>query len=115
MLTFFATAKAFRGHSGIIQRNALKSWTLLHPDVEVILFGDDGGSAEVCAELCLRHEPQVKRHESGMNYLDFMFDRAQKIAQHKYLCYCNCDIILMQDFWRAFAKATAERRQFLMV
>jgi hypothetical protein len=34
MLTFFTTAKPFRGHSGVIQRNALKSWTLLHPDVE---------------------------------------------------------------------------------
>jgi hypothetical protein len=31
MLTFFTTAKPFRGHHGIIQRNALKSWTLLHP------------------------------------------------------------------------------------
>src|SRR5438445_13653512 len=80
VLTFFATAKAFQGHSGIIQRNALKSWTLLNPDVEVILFGDDEGAAEVCAELCLRHEPQVKRHESGMKYLDYMLDRAQKIA-----------------------------------
>jgi hypothetical protein len=115
MLTFFATAKPFRGHSGTIQRNALKSWTLLQPDVEVILFGDDEGAAEVCAELCLRHEPQVKRHESGMKYLDYMFDRAQKIARHKYLCYCNCDIILLEDFWRAFAMTTARWRQFLMV
>jgi hypothetical protein len=115
VLTFFATAKAFQGHSGIIQRNALKSWTLLNPDVEVILFGDDEGAAEVCAELCLRHEPQVKRHESGMKYLDYMLDRAQKIARHKYLCYCNCDIILMDDFWRAFVKTTARRGQFLMV
>ena len=38
MLTLFTTAKAFTGHSEIIQRNALKSWTLLHPDVEIILW-----------------------------------------------------------------------------
>jgi hypothetical protein len=36
MLTFFTTAKPFRGHSETIQRNALKSWTLLGADVEGI-------------------------------------------------------------------------------
>ena len=34
MLTLFTTAKPFKGHSAIIQRNALKSWTLLDPDIE---------------------------------------------------------------------------------
>ena len=47
MLTVFTTAKPFREHSGIIQRNALKSWTMLHPRVEVILFGDKEGAEEV--------------------------------------------------------------------
>ena len=28
MLTIFTTPKPFRGHIGIIQRNALKSWTI---------------------------------------------------------------------------------------
>jgi hypothetical protein len=46
MPTFFTTAKPFPGHDGIIQRNALKSWTRLHPEVEVILFGDEGGAAK---------------------------------------------------------------------
>lgn len=36
MLTFFTTAKPFQGHNRVIQRNALKSWTLLHADVEVV-------------------------------------------------------------------------------
>jgi hypothetical protein len=115
MLTFFTTAKLFRGHSAVIQRNALKSWTLLHPDVEVILFGDDEGVAEVSQELGLRHEFHVERHESGMKYLDYMFARAQQIARHDYLCYSNCDIVLMSDFWNAFEKVVAWRRRFLLV
>src|SRR5713226_719892 len=57
MLTIFSTPKPFRGHIGITQRNALRSWTLLHPEVEIILFGDEAGAAEVCAEFGLRHEP----------------------------------------------------------
>jgi len=36
ILTLFTTAKAFRGHSAIIQRNALQSRKLLHPDVDIM-------------------------------------------------------------------------------
>ncbi len=53
MITFFTTAKPFHGHSAVIQRNALQSWKLLDPDAEVILFGDDEGAADVCAQLGL--------------------------------------------------------------
>src|SRR5882672_6065943 len=115
MLTFFTTAKSFLGHSGIIQRNALQSWKLLNPGVEVILFGDEEGVPEVCAELGLRHEPHVERHGSGMKYLNYMFERAQKIARHQYLCYSNCDIVLMGDFWRAFQIVASQKSKFLMV
>jgi hypothetical protein len=115
MLTFFATAKAFEGHSGIIQRNALNSWTLLHPDVEVILFGDDKGSAEIAAELGLKHEPHVERNEFGTKRLDSMFRRAQAIARHDILCYINCDILLFQEFIEALRQVEREHRRFLMV
>ena len=57
MLTIFSTPKPFNSHSDIIQRTALKSWTLLHPDVEVILFGDEEGAAEACRDLGIDHEP----------------------------------------------------------
>lgn len=115
MLTLFTTAKPFTGHAGIIQRNALRSWKLLHPQAEVILFGDEEGAAEVCEELDLRHEPHVERHESGMKYLNYLLDRAQGIARHKYLCYLNCDIILLEDFRAAFEIACRWRAQFLLV
>jgi hypothetical protein len=115
MLTFFTTAKAFRGHDGINQRNALKSWKLLNPDVEVIVFGEDEGAAQVCSELDLVHHPQVAQHASGRNRLDYMFQRASEMARHEYLCYCNCDIVLMDDFRRAFERAKAWKKQFLFV
>jgi hypothetical protein len=115
MLTFFTTAKPFHGHSGIIQRNALKSWTLLHPEVEIILFGDDEGAAEVCAEFDLHHEPHIERNEHGTKRLDYIFDRAQEIARHDILCYVNCDIILMADFCTAITTVKAVHLKFLMV
>lgn len=115
MLTFFTTAKPFLGHDGVTQRNALASWKKLDPDVEVILFGDDGGTAEVCAEMGLRHEHQVVRHESGATYLHTMFERAQEVARHEYLCFSNCDIILTEDFRRAFERVREWREKFLLV
>ena len=115
MLTLFATGKPFREHSGVIQRNALESWKLLHTDVEVILFGDDPGAAEICGEAGLRHEPFVERNEFGTKRLDFMFARAEAIARHDLLCYINCDIILLSDFCRALERVQAAHSKFLMV
>lgn len=115
MITFFTTAKPLRGHNGISQRNALKSWTLLYPDVEVILFGDDEGAAAAADELHLRHEPYTERNEAGSNQVNYMFARAQAIARHDVLCYSNCDIIFMQDFCAAVARVKATEKQFVIV
>jgi hypothetical protein len=115
MITFFTTGKPFEGHSGIIQRNALKSWKLLHPEVEVILFGDEPGAAEIARELGLRHEPCVERHKSGMKYLNYLFAKAQEIASHPYLCYSNCDIVLMSDFRQGFESVLKWRKSFLLI
>lgn len=115
MITLFTTAKPFNAHNGMIQRNALKSWKLLHPDVEVILFGDDEGAAEVCVELRLRHEPGVERHESGLKYVRHLFSQAQALAKHEYVCYVNCDIILLQDFIDGFQRVRRRMQDFLLV
>jgi len=115
MLTLFTTAKAFRGHFNVIQRNALKSWTLLHPDVEIILFGEDEGSAEAAKDLGIRHEPEVGRNEFGTILVSSMFERAQAIGRHDLLCYANCDIVLLPDFRAALEKVKEKRQRFLMV
>jgi hypothetical protein len=115
MITIFSTPKPFRGHIGIIQRNALKSWTLLNPDVEVILFGDEHGSGEAAAELCIRHEPHVERNSSGSKRIDYIFGRAQELARHDLVCYVNCDIVLTTDFIRAVERVRMEYSRFLMV
>ncbi len=115
MLTLFATPKPFRGHIGIIQRNALKSWTLLAPDVEVILFGDDDGAAEAARDLGLRHEPQVERNEQGGKLLPYIFGRAQQIARHSILCYANCDIVLTKELAQAVRNVASQHNRFLLV
>jgi hypothetical protein len=115
VLTIFSTPKPFVGHAAIIQRNALHSWKLLQPDVEVILFGDDAGAAEVCRDLGIRHEPDVRRNENGTKYLNYIFDRAHEISQNKCLCYVNCDIMLMSDFRESLEIISKAHNEFLMI
>lgn len=115
MITFFTTAKPFYGHIAVIQRNALQSWKLLHPDVEVILFGDDEGAARLCSELGIRHEPDIVVNPSGTKRLDSIFGRAQEVAWHNLLCYCNCDIVLTRDFRQALEDLLNWRSRFLMI
>lgn len=115
MITFFTTAKPFEGHTGVIQRNALTSWKLLDPDVEVILFGDEAGAAEIASELGIRHEPQVSRNQFGKKRLDDMFASAQAMARHEILCYSNCDIILLPDFFQAVKRINNVYKNFLAI
>jgi hypothetical protein len=115
MLTFFTTPKAFRGNLAITQRNAIASWKQLHPEVEVIVFGNEEGAAEAANEFDARFERDVPCNEFHTPYLNAIFDRAQETARHDLLCYINCDIVLTADFKDAFERATAWRNQFLMV
>jgi hypothetical protein len=61
-ITIFAIPKAFRGHIGVIQRNAIEAWTQMRPAPQVLLFGDDEGVADVARDLGVRHVPQVQRN-----------------------------------------------------
>ncbi len=115
MLTLFTIPKPFDGQIAVTQRNALRSWLRLAPGVEVIVFGKEEGTAEACRELGLRHEPQIACNEFGTPLLNHAFGRAQEISQNRWLCYANCDIILMSDFTRAFERLKAWRDGFMMV
>ena len=57
----------------MIQRNAIKSWTLL-PEVEVILLGEETGLAENARELGVKHIRNVARNESGTPLISSMFE-----------------------------------------
>jgi len=115
VLTIFATAKPFRGHDGIIQRNAVASWTRLRPQPEIILFGDEPGTADLCREFGLRHVPGLACTELGAPLLPDLFEKAQRIAAHDVLCYVNSDIMLMGDFLDALHTVSEAQRRFLVV
>src|SRR5260370_38010648 len=115
MITFFTTGKPFTGHNGVIQRNALKSWTLADPDAEVILFGDEEGAAETARDLGIRHVAEVEHAPEGPKVLRSFFDAAQRMARHDVMCYANCDIVLMEDLGAAVRNVAATGKEFLIV
>jgi hypothetical protein len=115
MITFFSTPKPFRGHIGIIQRNAIQSWRLAHPDAEVILVGNEEGAAEAAHDLGARHEPEVDRNSLGTPLLSSLFERADRLARHDRLCFLNADILLTDDFLDACARLSQIRSRSLMV
>lgn len=101
MLTIFALPRAFRGHNGVIQTNAIQSWTMLQLAYEIMLFGDDEGTAEVATKFGLWHLPDIERNEYGTPLVSHLFHTAQSLAGHEFICYVNADIILMSDFVKA--------------
>lgn len=114
MLTIFTIPKPFRGHIAVIQRNAIKSWTLLQPSPEIILFGDDEGTREVAEEFGVRHIADVAHNEYGTPLVNDLFEKAERLATHNLLCYVNADIILMSDFMQAVERIARRKRWFLM-
>jgi len=97
MLTIFTCPKPFEGHIGIIQENAVRSWMKLPIPVEIILFGDEPGIAEVSEWYGVRHIRDIKKNRYGTPLLNDVFEQAYCHAVYTTLCYVNADIILLPD------------------
>jgi hypothetical protein len=115
MLTIFATPKPFRGHFAVIQRNAIRSWTLLRPACEIILMGNEEGTAEAASEFSLRHIPNIGCNAHGTPLVSALFAKAQQVGLHDIQCYVNSDIILMSEFTTAVKRVINRKSRFLLV
>jgi hypothetical protein len=115
MLTIFSTPKPFNGHIGIIQRNAITSWTLLYPRPEIFLFGNDEGAAEAAKDIGVLHVSHIAQNEFGTPLLNDVFQKAEQQASHQTLCYVNADILLLDDFSEAVVRVLEWRPQCLMI
>jgi hypothetical protein len=114
-LTIIAMPKPFRGHIGIIQRNAITSWTKLQPRPEIILLGTEDGVAACAADLSLVYIPEVARNRHGTPLLADIFARAEALARYDTLAYVNADIILPAEFTAGVEKTRHAFPNFLAV
>ena len=114
MLTIFSIPKAFKGHTGVIQRNAIGSWLRLEPKCEIFLLGDDEGTSEAAEELGVHHIPSVERNEYGTPLLSDAYRLAESKANGPMLCYVNADMILTQSLIEAVQSVTVKTDWFFM-
>jgi hypothetical protein len=115
MLTIFALPKPFKGHIGIIQRNAISQWTRLRPGPEILLFGDEEGTAEIAHEFGVRHIPEAKRNGYGTPLLSDVFEKVHALSSNNTLCYVNADIMLFGGFMEAVQRVASRFDRYLMV
>jgi hypothetical protein len=115
-LTIFTAPKPFTNpHIALIQRNAIRSWLALGPQVEVILLGDEAGLSEAAAELGVMHLRQVECTPGGTPLVSSMFDLARKHSTSPLLACVNADILLMPDFVHGALDVDRQAEQFLIV
>jgi hypothetical protein len=114
-LTLFSAPKPFTNpHIALIQRNAIKSWTLLS-DVEIILLGEEEGLAEAAQEFGVKHISHVTRNTSGTPLISSMFQLARENSASDLLCIINADMILMPDFIEAARRSRFQRDTFVLL
>src|SRR6266540_5816063 len=117
LITLFSAPKPFTNpHIATIQRNAVKSWTLL-PDTEVLLLGEETGLTEAAHELGVKHLPNVACNDNGTPLISSMFRLARENSNSDLLCIINADMILMPDFIEAaeFCRSRLERDPFVLL
>lgn len=115
LITLFSAPKPFTDrHIAMIQRNAIKSWTLL-PEVEVILLGKETGIAEVSRELNVKHISSVRCNENGAPLISSMFQLARENSNSDFLCVINADMILMHDFIEAVKQVMKLKNKFVVL
>jgi len=113
-LTILAIPKPFSGHIGVIQRNAIRSWTKLRPRPEIYLFGEEEGVAEIAAELGI-HTADIARNEFGTPILDDLMRRGCEFEHTPLVAYVNSDIILLQECLDAVVDIHERFSKFLAV
>lgn len=112
MITLFTVPKPFKGQYSVLQENAIRSWVLLRPKCEIILFGDEAGIEEIAKRYNLIHVPALKRNQFGTPVIDGVFREAQRIARNSLVCCLQADNILMSDFIRTVKKN--KKKKFLI-
>ena len=115
-LTLFTSPKPFTNpHIAVIQRNAIRSWLNLGPEVDVLLLGEEEGLAEAAAELGVRHIPQVERNANGTPLVSSMFEIARQNSTSPLLGCVNADILLFPDIVDHARRVLELAPRFLMV
>lgn len=112
MLTICSTPKKWEGEQKLIQTNALRSWLRL--GVDVLLIGDETGTAEMSEEVGCMLASKIDCTASGTPLVSSIFNVIQNRIHTQYAVYVNADIILTGKVLEAVT-ACAHLNNFLIV
>ncbi len=112
LITLFAIPKPFTGQIATLQRNAVRSWHRLGPQVELLLFGDDESLHELADEVAATVLP-VQKSEFGTPILSKTFSDVHRCARGRLLLYVNSDILLSDDVVQAGQRLSSEFHSFM--
>jgi hypothetical protein len=74
------------------ERNAIESWLQLAGDCDIIVFSDQENLSYTSPRI--RVSATFRKDDSGLPYLNELFERASIMSTNNLMCYCNSDIIL---------------------
>lgn len=115
-LTLFTAPKPFTNpHIATIQRNAIRSWLHLGPEVRAFLVGDEPGMAEAAAELGIQRLPEVARNPEGTPLVSSIFALARQACESPVLAYLNADILILPDFVEIARHVAEQSKEFLVI
>jgi hypothetical protein len=115
MLTIFCSPKPFINEADWNQRNALRSWKAIHPDVEIYIFGSPAGAGEAASEINAVLVPEVDCSPSGAPSFNAMERYICQHGRYDFQLYVNCDIILNATVLIALRECAKIFNRFLIV
>lgn len=113
-MTIFTIPKPFKGEIAGIQRTAIESWQRIAAGVEIVLVGDEPGTAQAARELALKHVPAL-RGALGTPRIDAAFAAVDAVASFDLRCFANADIVLGPDLGKATDRVRTFAGRFLLV
>lgn len=87
----------------------------MDPRPEIILFGTEPGTGDLCLQLGLQHVLEVATSNFGTPLISDMFVQAQAMASNPLVCFVNADIILTRESMAAARGVSTWSERFLMV
>lgn len=115
MITIFTTPKPFVDNIAIIQKNAIRSWRALSPDIQIVIFGNSqevGAVANETNALCV---PTASSNHFGTPYINHMFTTVEGLSKLDIFCFINADIILPNSFLQVVDHVSNLFKRYLVI
>jgi hypothetical protein len=115
-LTIFSAPKPFTDpHIAMVQRNAIRSWLAMGPEVEVLLVGQEEGLSQAAKDLEVTLLPNVQRNEYGTPLVNSIFQLAREASHSPVLAFANTDMLFFPETVEIVNNVAASHSDFVLL